>query len=54
MTDILKKLDEAFRLLSTIPVSHDNVEVMATAKAKLRAVYAELEHKDQKKEELNE
>jgi hypothetical protein len=42
-------LDEAFKLISTIPVSQDNVEVMAAAKAKLRAAYAELN----KQEELS-
>ena len=35
-------LDEAFKLISVIPVSGENVEIMATARAKLRAAYAEL------------
>lgn len=43
--DILKELDETFQLIASIPVSHGNVEVMATAKNKLRAVYAELTKK---------
>ena len=42
MENVLKELDSAFRIISTIPVSGDNVEIMAAAKAKLRAVYAEL------------
>ena len=42
MENVLKELDYAFRIISTIPVSGDNVEIMAAAKAKLRAAYAEL------------
>lgn len=36
---LLKKLDEAFKLLSSIPVAGDNVEKMAIAKQGLRDVY---------------
>lgn len=49
MNEVKKQIDEAFKLISTIPVSQDNVEVMAAAKAKLRAAYAELN----KQEELS-
>ncbi len=45
MNDILKDLDAAFRLISAIPVSGDAVDMMATARNKLRAVYAELQKK---------
>ena len=38
----LKKLDEAFRLLSLIPVSGDNVDRMALARQGLRDVYNDL------------
>lgn len=36
---ILKKLDEAFRLLSMIPVTGDAVDRMALARQGLRDVY---------------
>ena len=39
MNEKQKLLDEAFRLLSAIPVRGDQVEVMAAARAKLRTVY---------------
>lgn len=42
MINTMKELDEAFKMLETIPVSHGSVEVMATAKNKLRRVYADL------------
>ena len=44
MTDILKELDQAFRLLSFIPVSGDNVEIMAEAKTRLRKINAQLQN----------
>lgn len=34
-----KLLDEAFAILSAIPVSGDSVELMAAAKAKLKRAY---------------
>lgn len=43
MKDILNELDSAFQLIASIPVSHNNVEIMATAKSKLRTVYAEIQ-----------
>ena len=42
MNEVKKQIDEAFKLISCIPVSGENVEIMASAKAKLRAAYAEL------------
>lgn len=36
MDEIQKNIDEAFRLISTIPVSHDAVDVMAMARHYLR------------------
>ena len=42
MKDILKELDQAFRLISFIPVSGDNVEIMADAKARMRKIAAQL------------
>lgn len=39
---MMKKLDEAFKLLTSIPVAGDNVERMALAKQGLRDVYSAL------------
>lgn len=38
----IKHFEEAFRLISNIPVAGDNVEIMAAAKNELRAAYREL------------
>lgn len=42
MEKLLKELDTAFGLISSVPVSGENVDVMAAARNKLRGVYAEL------------
>ena len=42
MNETMKKLDEAFKLLSTISVSGDAVDVMAAVRVKLRKVYNDL------------
>lgn len=42
MNEILKELDSVFKMISTIPVSGDSVEVMAAAKNELRKVYAKV------------
>ena len=42
MDEILKDLDSVFRLISSVPVSGDSVDIMATARNKLRKAYAEL------------
>ncbi len=39
MNDLQKALDQAFRVLSAIPVSGDNVELMAMARESLRTAY---------------
>jgi hypothetical protein len=46
MDEILKKVDAAFQLISSIPVSGDNVDIVAAARNNLRAVYAELKKLD--------
>ena len=43
-----KELEQAFKFLSAIPVSGDAVEIMATAKEKLRKAYSLLERKEEK------
>ena len=52
MNEVKKQLEEAFQILSTIPVAGDHVEGMAAAKAKLRTAYllvekAEYENKEE-------
>lgn len=42
MKEMIKELNQAFVLLSTIPVAGDNVDAMAAAKAILRKVVGEL------------
>lgn len=50
MNETMKKLDEAFKLLSSIPVSGDAVDIMAAARNKLRQVYADLNaHNEEEK-----
>lgn len=47
MTDTMRKLDEAYQRLMTIPVAGVNVQPMAEALSLLRSVYIELnERKD--------
>lgn len=50
MEEIMKKIDEAFRLISGIAVKGNDVEVMALAKAKLREAYnaAEVKGKEER------
>lgn len=45
MTNVQKKLDNAFRLLSAIPVHGDNVDIMARVRDLLREAYREMEVK---------
>lgn len=45
MDELLKELAIAYRMISSIPVSGDAVDMMATARAKLRKVCSELEQK---------
>lgn len=39
MTDMQKEIDAAFKLLSSIPVNGDGVDVMAAARNHLREAY---------------
>lgn len=39
MTEIQKELDQAWRMLSGIPVSGDGVDLMAEARERLRQAY---------------
>lgn len=48
MKPILETLNEAFVLLSTIPLAGDNLDTMAAAKTILREVYGQLKELDVK------
>lgn len=39
MTDLQKEIDQAFKLISAVPVSGDGVDVMSAAREHLRAAY---------------
>ena len=51
MENILKELDAVYGILSTMSVSHDNVQKLAAAEVKLQRVYADLKALNEKKEE---
>ena len=42
MNETIKELEAAFKLLSTVAVSGDAVDVMAMVRNKLRKIHAEL------------
>lgn len=42
MKDILNDIDEAFGMISRIPVTGDSVDIMAVARTKLRNAYIKL------------
>ena len=42
MDEILKELEAVFQTISSIPVTHDSVDMMAVARSKLRKVYTQL------------
>lgn len=54
MKDLMKDVDSAFRMISSIPVSGDAVDVVAAARAKLRGVYARLEEMQNKENDTSE
>lgn len=43
MEEIKRNIDEAYRLISSIPVQGEAVDLMAAARAKLRKAYASIE-----------
>lgn len=51
MTEVQKALDNAFDVLSTIPVSGDNVEKMAIAREHLRRAFRLAGNVEQKEAE---
>ena len=53
MEQILKNLDSAFRMISSIPVTGEHVDIMAAARNNLRKAYAEIEKLNTKEETEN-
>lgn len=54
MRNIMKNVDSAFQMISSIPVAGDAVDAMAVARAKLKEAYRKLEEmaaEAEKKEE---
>lgn len=47
MDEIKKELNNAYRMLSAIPVSGDAVDVMAAVKACIRGIYQKLDEKEE-------
>ena len=45
MNELVQDLEYAYKMISSIPVSGDAVDMMAMARAKLRKVAAELKEK---------
>ena len=43
MKELIVELDAAYRMMSSVPVTGDAIDLMAAARAKLRHVCAELE-----------
>lgn len=41
--DLLSEVDSVFKMISSIPVSGDAIDVFAVARSKLRNIHAELE-----------
>lgn len=50
MQTILKEIDSIFKMISSVPVTGDAIDVMAAARAKLRRIHGELQKMDEKKE----
>ena len=54
MKEIKKHLEEAFQLVSSIPVKGDTVDVMAVVRNNLRAAYRLLDEKNGPEKEESE
>lgn len=50
MKEIKESLNQAYAILSTIPVAGDSVDKMTAARAELRRAFSLLEQRDEKKE----
>lgn len=51
MKEVLNELDAAYKLISSVPVRGDAIDIIAEARARLRKAYTELENKEGEVEE---
>ena len=56
MHELMEEIDTVYKMISTVPVTGDNIDTMAAARSKLRKIYAgltkiELEMATNKQEE---
>lgn len=49
MDELLRELDSVFNMISRIPVTGDNVDLMAASREKLRRIYATINKMDKSK-----
>lgn len=49
MKEVLNELDSVFKMISRIPVTGDNVDLMAASREKLRRIYAMINKMDESK-----
>jgi prefoldin subunit 5 len=54
MTELQQKLETVFKLVSSIPVTGDSVDVMAAAREQLRGVYKDVTALEQTAEDRRE
>ena len=50
MKEILKEIESAYKIVSSIPVTGDSVDAVAVVRGKLRRAYSELEKLEKKSE----
>lgn len=49
MDELLRELDSVFKMISRIPVTGDNVDLMAASREKLRRIYATINKMNESK-----
>lgn len=42
MHELMEEIDTVYKMISTVPVTGDNIDTMAAARSKLRKIYAGL------------
>ena len=49
MDELMRELDSVFKMISRIPVSDDNVDLMAASRYRLRHIYAVVKKMNEEK-----
>lgn len=52
MDEIMKELDAVFRLISSVPVTGESVDIMAAARSKLRKAYNDIDRIEKARNEV--